>query len=120
MRMYCYVLVTVCVFFSVSCSTSCITPTPTPTPIPDGYKDCFGNHVPIEYVTKKPISKSLANSVRIGEEMQKVITRLGIPSQDSGDDSYIWHYKVEGGTYLLVVGKDKVEEARQYSNKDIK
>ncbi|PCJ51352.1 MAG: hypothetical protein COA79_26475 [Planctomycetota bacterium] len=84
------------------------------------HKLCFGKYIPIEYEQKKPITIFLANSVKVGDKMSKVLRQLGVPSQDSGDTKYIWHYMVEGGTYLQVVGHEKAIEVFQYTNDDIK
>jgi hypothetical protein len=84
------------------------------------FKICFGIPVPVEYIQKKPISKLNANSIKLGNSMKNIISKLGAPSQDSGTNIHIWHYMVEDGTYLQVHGKNKCTKVFGYSNDEIR
>ena len=83
------------------------------------HKNYKGQDVPTEWTDRVPASKETSLKVSKGDSFDKAIEILGIPFQDSGKGRHIWHYRLDDGSYLQLIGGDRIEKVMRYSDKDI-
>jgi len=74
------------------------------------YKNYKGFTIPTEWIDRQPSSKEKSLQIYEGDSFDKAIDLLGIPFQDSGKDKNIWHYRLDDGTYVQLIGTEKIEK----------
>jgi len=87
---------------------------------PTDHRTYKGAKIPVEWTTRKPPLQKNALLISEGDSFDKAIELLGIPFQDSGKDSLIWHYQLDDDSYIQLIGTEKIEKIIRYTNDDIK
>ena len=85
-----------------------------------GYKRYKSTDIPVEWTDRTPPSKAESLKIQEGDSFDKALECLGRPFQDSGEGRNIWHYRLDDGTYIQLIGRGKIEKILRYSNEDIK
>ena len=84
------------------------------------YRTYRGVRIPVEWTEREPPSQKNSLLISVGDSFDKAIEFLGIPFQDSGKDTFIWHYQLDDNTYIQLIGTEKIEKIIRYTNDDIK